>query len=471
MNIQIVKPQPGPQAAFIQCTADVVCYGGARGGGKSWAIALDFWLHAERHGEDARGLILRKTREDLKDFIDTAGHMYAGSARYSEKGNFFRFTSGAKLYCGYLEREADAANYQGWSLTRLYFDELTQLTTLDPVLRLLATLRSAKGIRPQAKFSCNPGGPSHHEVKSKFVDLGAYNVTWKDGLSWVFIPARVQDNPALLQADPRYIDRLKSTGSPQRVRAWLEGDWNVIEGAFFSEFMARHVITPFTVPAHWTKFRSMDWGSASPFAVHWLAVVQDNFEHDGCTIPRGALLVYREWYGASAPNVGLKLTAEEVAAGIVSRETSKDGRREDIAYGVLDPSAFAVQSGPSIAETLMRHGAVFRRADNTRTSAISHDRRKGGWDQLRARLKGDGDGRPLIYFFSTCRDIIRTLPLLQHDPHNAEDVDTDGDDHAADSIRYACLSRPYLAHEPFEDETSRSPYLVANAFRFSELRD
>ena len=132
MNIQIVKPQPGPQAAFIQCTADVVCYGGARGGGKSWAIALDFWLHAERHGEDARGLILRKTREDLKDFIDTAGHMYAGSARYSEKGNFFRFTSGAKLYCGYLEREADAANYQGWSLTRLYFDELTQLTTLDP---------------------------------------------------------------------------------------------------------------------------------------------------------------------------------------------------------------------------------------------------------------------------------------------------------------------------------------------------
>src|SRR6476646_6846557 len=96
MNIQIMKPQPGPQAAFIQCTADVVCYGGARGGGKSWAIALDFWLHAERHGEDARGLILRKTREDLKDFIDTAGHMYAGSARYSEKGNFFRFTSGAE---------------------------------------------------------------------------------------------------------------------------------------------------------------------------------------------------------------------------------------------------------------------------------------------------------------------------------------------------------------------------------------
>ena len=101
------------------------------------------------------------------------------------------------------------------------------------------------------------------------------------------------------------------------------------------------------------------------------------------------------------------MTAEEVAAGIVARETDRDGRREDVSYGVLDPSAFAVLSGPSIAETLMRHGAVFRRADNTRSSSISHDRRKGGWDQLRARLKGDGDGRPLIYFFSTCRDIIR----------------------------------------------------------------
>src|SRR4029077_20701111 len=135
-----------------------------------------------------------------------------------------------------------------------YFDELTQLTTLDPVLRLLATLRSAKGIRPQAKFSCNPGGPSHHEVKSKFVDLGAYNVTWKDGLSWVFIPARVQDNPALLQAGPRYSGRRKSTGSAPRVRAWREAGWNAVEGASLSECMARHVITPCTVPAHWTKF-------------------------------------------------------------------------------------------------------------------------------------------------------------------------------------------------------------------------
>ena len=165
-RVEIVKPQKGPQAAFVECTGvDIVCYGGARGGGKSWAMALDFWLHAERYGSDAKGLMLRKTREDLKDFIDLASRMYGSAARYVEKGNTFRFTNGAKLVCAYLENEADAANFQGWSLTRVYFDELTQLHSLDPIMALLATLRSAKGIRGQLKVSCNPGGPSHNAVK------------------------------------------------------------------------------------------------------------------------------------------------------------------------------------------------------------------------------------------------------------------------------------------------------------------
>ena len=135
VKVEIVKPQRGPQTAFVECTSvDVVCYGGARGGGKSWAMALDFFLHAERYGPDARGLMLRKTREDLKDFIDLASRMYGNAARYMEKGNTFRFTNGAKLVCAYLENENDAANFQGWSLTRVYFDELTQLNSLDPIM-------------------------------------------------------------------------------------------------------------------------------------------------------------------------------------------------------------------------------------------------------------------------------------------------------------------------------------------------
>ena len=184
----------------------------------------------------------------------------------------------------------------------------------------------------------------------------------------------------------------------------------------------------------------MDWGSAAPFAVHWWAVCQEETEHDSRVIPRGALICIREWYGASKPNVGLKLTAEEVARGIVERETH-NGKREYISYGILDPAAWAVISGPSIAETLLRHGAVFRRADNQR---VGHAKRMGGWTELRARLKGNRDGQAMIFFMDHCRAIIRTLPTLLHDPHNVEDVDTDSEDHAADSTRYACMSRPFL---------------------------
>ena len=456
------------QRAYITSPADITVFGGARGGGKTFGSLGDFWLHVEEHGSNARGLMVRKTREDLKDTIATAQALYGNAAAWKEHGSWFDFRGGGRLYMAYLENEADAQNYQGWSLTRVYLEELTQFTSLTPMKRLLATLRSAAGVRCQMKATCNPGGPSHNAVKDEFIDNGPWNIVTDQttGLSRVFIPSRLEDNPALLAADPGYVGRLKAVGSEQLVRAWLDGDWDVIEGAFFPEFsQKRHVIAPFPVANDWIKFRAMDWGSAAPFVVSWWAVVQDGFEHDRRFIPRGALVNYREWYGASAPNVGLKLTAEEVAAGIVSRETH-DGKREFVAYGVLDPAAFAVISGPSIAETLVRHGVSFRRADNTRRS---RDKKMGGWDQLRARLKGNQDGEAMIFFFDHCKHLIRTLPMLQHDAVNAEDVDTDGDDHAADAARYAAMSRPYLQRP--EHSRDKNPFLISNVFQLDKLRD
>ena len=154
-------------------------------------MALDFFLHAERFGPDAKGLMLRKTREDLKDFIDTRRRGCTRGPGIREKGNAFHFANGARLSCAYLENERDAQSYQGWSLTRVYVDEVTQLLSLDPVMALLATLRSPKGIRGQLKVSCNPGGPSHHAVKALFVDHGPYNIVVDPdtGISRVFIPA------------------------------------------------------------------------------------------------------------------------------------------------------------------------------------------------------------------------------------------------------------------------------------------
>ena len=187
----------------------------------------------------------------------------------------------------------------------------------------------------------------------------------------------------------------------------------------------------------------MDWGSASPFSVGWWAIVQDDhaLANGGIVLPRGCMVRYREWYGMrpGEPNVGLKLHAEEVGKGIAEREQG-----ETLAYGVLDPSAFKEDGGPSIAERIARGsgGKVwFRHADNTRVPARGA---MGGWDQVRSRLVGDGDGRPMIVTFATCTDSIRTVPILQHDPDRPEDVMTDSEDHAGDEWRYACMSRPWV---------------------------
>jgi len=462
------KPQPGPQHHFLTCPADIVVYGGARGGGKSFASLGEFWCHAEDWGPAAKGLMLRRSREDLKDTIDVARQMYGDAAEWKDKEKQFRFRNGAVFHMAYLENDADAMNYQGWSLTRVYVEELTQYATPTGIFRLFATLRTTSGARCQFRATCNPGGPGHHWVKNWVIDNGSYTPI-KDaetGLIRIFIPAKISDNPALLNNDPAYINRLRASGSPALVKAWLDGDWNIIEGAFFPEFdPSRHVITPPRMPLHWTRFRSMDWGSASPFSLGWWIVAQEDFVHDKRRIPKNSIIRYREWYGASGPNKGLKLPADAVAKEVVRRETDGRGFREPVAYGILDPSAFQVVSGPSIGETFARHGVYFRRADNSR---VSTPKRMGGWDQVRWRLRGDDDGDPMIFFVDHCKDAIRTLPMQQHDENRPEDLDTEGEDHAVDDIRYACMSRPFGAR--VESDEDLNPLLVKNAFKLDELQ-
>jgi hypothetical protein len=461
------KPQPGPQHHFLTCPADIVVYGGARGGGKSFASLGEFWCHAEDWGPHAKGLMLRRSREDLKDTIDVARQMYGSAAEWKDKEKQFRFRNGAVFHMAYLENDADAMNYQGWSLTRVYVEELTQYASNTGIFRLFATLRTTSGARCQFRATCNPGGPGHHWVKQWIIDNGPYRPV-KDAetkLTRIFIPAKIKDNPALLDSDPAYINRLKASGSPQLVKAWLEGDWNVIEGAFFPEFdPLRHVIPPLRMPLHWTRFRSMDWGSATPFSIGWWVVIQEDTIHAARRLPKNAIVRYREWYGASGPNKGLRLPADAVAKEVVRRETDGKGFREPIAYGILDPAAFQVVSGPSIGETFARQGVFFRRADNARVSTA---KRMGGWDQVRWRLIGDDAGDPMMFFVDHCKDAIRTLPMMQHDEHRMEDLDTEAEDHAVDDIRYACMSRPFGTRVELDED--RNPLLVRNAFKLDAL--
>lgn len=433
------RPQAGPQKALIDCPLPEIFYGGARGGGKTDGVLGKYALKAKRYGNHFNAVFFRRELPMLDDAIERSTEIYGPlGAKWSEQKKTWRFPWGGRLRFRPLERVEDAEKYQGQNLTDACVEEAGQYPDSRPIDRLNGVLRSSHGVPTQLLLTGNPGGAGQSWIKGRYIDPAPLGMkilsrALPNGKEhkYVFIPSRVENNRVLLANDPDYINRLYLVGSKELVDAWLKGDWNAIEGAFFGEFsIARHVVAPLTLPKHWTRFRAMDWGSAKPFSVGWYAVSDGELPQ----FPRGALIKYREWYGMvpGQPNVGLKLTAKEVGDGIRKLEAG-----DKIEYGVLDPSAFAEDGGPSIANEMAP--TIWRRADNKRVAQAGA---LGGWDQLRQRLKGDD--RPMIYFFSTCTHTIRTLPALQHDPVKAEDVDSDGEDHAPDETRYACMSRPWI---------------------------
>ena len=435
-DAQIVwTPNPGPQTDLIRCPVFEVFFGGARGGGKTAGMLGEWLNHSSTYGENANGLMVRRSLAELQDTIRESKQIYSQlSATYNETSKRWTMPNNSTLTFAFLENDEDAQRYQGWAATRLYVEEIGNFPHPDPIMKLMAILRSTKGVPVGFRATGNPGGPGHQWVKARYIDPApqGYKILTDDsGLQRVFIPSKVQDNAALLSSDPTYIARLKASGSKELVRAWLEGDWSVITGAYFPEFSTQtHVIPPFPIPDHWTRIVGMDWGSAAPFAVLWAAVSDGTLPQ----YPKDALVIYREWYGwDGTPNKGCRMMAQEVGARI--RDLQGE---ETIHDSVLDPAAFTSDGGPSIAERL---DCDFRRADNKRVARLGVS---GGWDSLRERLRGTdhSENLPLLYLFDECVHIIRTLPALQHDMHRPEDVDTTGEDHAADALRYICMSRP-----------------------------
>ena len=486
------EPQPGPQALAIGAPFILeLLFGGARGGGKSDFLLGDF-LQDISLGPVWQGIIFRKSYPELDELIKRAREIFMPlGAVYKVQEKTFIFPSGAFLKMRHLEHERDADLYQGHQYTWIGWDELGNWPNLNAYKKIKACLRSAHGV-PNKRIRCsaNPGGVGHHAVKNYFIDPAPLGMELirrvdEDGevTTRMFIPSRVYDNKILLENDKGYIARLREIGSPELVKAWLEGDWNVITGAYFPEFSsAKHVLEPFPIPDHWLRFRSMDWGSSSPFAVLWHAVSDGYQLPNGMYIPSGAVVTYREWYGCvpGKVNEGIKWTNTQVGKGIVQRE-----RGEKMAYAVCDPSAFKWDGGPSHAEMMAKAGATFRKGDNNRIA---------GWNQVRDRLcgirepKAPGDvphqdnqvfsgtlqdivynfmrkpeepkqvevlpeeenmvGTPMWYCFKTCVHLIRTLPALQHDMDDPEDCDSDGEDHAPDALRYGLMSRPWTRPKP-----------------------
>tara|TARA_R100001530_G_scaffold62077_5_gene44688 strand:- start:365 stop:2011 length:1647 start_codon:yes stop_codon:yes gene_type:complete len=432
----IFKPNEGPQTAFLASSEREVFYGGARGGGKSYAMLVDplRYCHKDQH----RALLLRRSMPELRDMITHSQRLYPKAfkgARWREQEKEWRFPSGAKIEFGYAENMTDALRYQGQSYTWIGIDELPQYPTPEIYNFLRSSLRSVDPDIPVfLRATGNPGNIGSLWVREMFVDPAKPNTrfqvsvdtpTGKREISRRFIPAKLQDNPYLMQTEDYYI-MLASLPEVQR-KQFLEGDWDAFEDSSFPEFnKVIHVVEPFDIPKGWYRFRSCDWGYSSPACCLWFAIDWDN-----------NLWIYRELYTK-------KVTADEFARKILEAEHG-----EFIRYGVLDSSTWAKRGdvGPSIAETMIREGCRWRPSDRSPKSRIN------GKLEIHKRLKVNKENEPTIKFFSNCRNLIRTLPLLPLDKHNPEDVDTNAEDHSYDALRYGCMSRPmhpYIINELFK---------------------
>ena len=427
-EIRLDVPNP-KQAQFLLDRHRYVAFGGARGGGKSWAVRVKSILLAFRY-PGIKIMIVRKTYPELRaNHIGPMRTMLGDAATYKETTKEFLFPNASVILFRHCQTPADLDKYQGTEVDVLFIDEATQFTE-EQFAKFRACVRGVNAFPKRVYLTCNPGGVGHSFIKRLFVDR-IYNET-ENGDDYAFIRSLVTDNTALMQSDPEYISQLKAL-PPKLRKAWLDGDWNIFEGQFFEEFKDdpahyndrrfTHVIAPFEVPPAWRIVRSFDFGYAKPFSCDWWAV-----DYDG-----RAYLILQLYGGTATPNEGVKWHPDRIFSEIARMEREHRWLKNRRIDGVADPSIWDASRGEAIIECADRHGIWFAKGEN---------RRLPGWMQCHYRLAFDEDGRPMAYFFSTCRHAIRTLPLLTFSTTDPEDLDTSQEDHFADSFRYFCMSRP-----------------------------
>ena len=413
----IFAPNEGPQTEFLAAAETDVLYGGAAGGGKSYAMLVDPLRYAHRAAH--RALIIRRSMPELRELIDKSRELYPKAfpgCKYREVEKLWNFPSGAKIEFGFLERDADVYRYQGQAYSWIGFDEITHLPTEFAWNYLASRLRTTDSeITPYMRCTANPGGVGAHWVKNRYIEPSDPDKSFvgKDGLTRKFIPARLEDNP-FLATDGRYEQMLKALPPTQR-KQLLEGNWDVNEGAAFTEFsLEEHVIPPFQIPIHWDRVKGIDYGYASESACIWAAIDPSD----------GTLIVYRELYqkGLTGEDLGYKITEMELQDPMSVQ-------------GVLDTAAWSRTgtTGPTVGETLVRQGHKLRRADKNRIQ---------GKIQIHEYLRLQPSGRPRLQIFSSCPSLIRELQGIPLDKSNPEDVDTHAPDHAYDALRYLIMSRP-----------------------------
>lgn len=447
-------PHPGPQTNFCQRWEFEVLFGGAAGPGKTDCLIMEALRDVDK--TNYSGIILRRTFPQLQEIIDRTREYYPLLAgEYKTGEHRWYFPSGAKINLGHMQHEGDEYNYQGKEFQYIGFDEVTQFTPKQ-YLYLFSRCRSTDPtIRKRIRAATNPGGIGHAFIKDRFkiglVDTGTTIYDPKTKNSRVFIDGKLKDNPSLLENDPDYINRLMALPEIERLRL-MEGLWDAFEGQALPELNRDvHGIDPFDIPLEWPRYRAMDWGYSTPFSVGWWAVDPD-----------GIIFRYREWYGTKAgdvPNVGLRMTAGEVARGILERENVERLKGIKVRPGPADPDMWNPRwgtlgkggsklgvVGSSPAEDMAKEGVHFIQADNqTRIGRLAVHKRL----ELVAGVEphhGDDPhdkGHPQIYIFNNCHHFWRTMPLLREREKNPEEIEGKNvENHIYDDVRYFCMFRP-----------------------------
>lgn len=430
------------QTAFHKAVADEKLYGGAAGGGKTAAIVAEAVTLCLRYPGIPVNLF-RRTIPDLNktikveitkqcaDYIKAGGMWWQSSSNAEHEGRTYVFSNGSSITLNYLDSDADIYHYQGAEMPVIGVDELTQFPQAW-IEYLITRNRTSNPDWPVTFMAgTNPGGIGHGWVKNRFIDPApagtVFDVTLPDGeiRTRVFIPAKLDDHP-----DERfrrdYNKTLQAISDPQLRKALRSGDWDVFAGQVFTEFSRDlHVCDPFQIPAHWPRWRSMDYGNNN--TVLWYAQSPQTER----------IYVYREYR-----------TTEFVSVAKKSKLIREFENGEDIDYGMADPALWNGQgdhiTGDSVAQLFAREGIVWIPANNDRRAglAVVHD-----------YMRVQKDGYPKLMFFSTCLSSIRTIPSLPYDKIRVDDVDTKADDHDYDTLRYGLMAHA-LPEETGDQDTS-----------------
>lgn len=428
MNKLINEPNER-QKLFFTCETRFVAYGGARGGGKSWAVRQKAALLAAGY-PGIRILILRRTYPEVREnHILPLTVLLNGVADYKESEKAFVFPNGSRIRFGHCDNERDVNRYQGQEYDIVFLDEATQFTEMQFSV-LTACLRGANDLPKRFYLTCNPGGVGHGWVKRLFIDRDYRK--GENPEDYTFIPARVTDNRAIMDNDPGYVKMLEALPVELK-KAWLYGKWDVFAGQYFKEFDRDvHVCEPFEIPSSWRRYFAMDYG-LDMLAGYWAAFSPD-----------GKAYVYREVYESG-------LIVSQAAEKILSY-----GRD---AYVYLAPSDLWGRS----ADTGMSQAERFSECGLYLTQVVAKSR-IDGWQTVKEWLKVNsvnGKRQAKLHIFENCRELIRCLPLLQHDPHRPEDCANYPHEitHAPDALRYLLSGRPNAVGEA-KKQTELLPFAL-----------